>query len=166
MDPAPPQAPGPPIAPTLQNKPGAEQKPLIEIIGGTSYTFYLLDAWTALDVGADLIKLLGPSLAGVVAGKSIDQVLDLDTDNIDAGELFRNAIDRLDKEKYFAIMKLLEPTVHRDGLPIEIGTTFAGNLAELMKVMYTAVRFNFKDFFLAVKQASTKESSEEKNSDT
>ena len=166
MSPTPPQAPGPPIAPTVPPASGAEQKPLTERIGQSTYTFYLLDAWTALDVGADLIELLGPSLAGVVAGKSIDQVLNLDTDNIDAGQLLQNAIDRMDKDKYFAIMKILETTVHRDNLPIEIGATFAGNLAELMKVMYTAVRFNFKDFFLAAKQASIKESKEAKTSDT
>lgn len=116
-------------------------------IGGVNYTVYYLDPITALDLGVDLGKVLGPAFAGLFGeGGDLGSVGDR---QVDFGAGVRLLFEHLDKSMLRDAVKKMAGVTHADG--VSLSSTylahFHGKIGQMMQWLAFALQVQYSDLF-------------------
>ncbi len=126
-----------------------------KVIGGCTYTVTQMQPSTAIDVFADLTKMLAPAIAGALegAGKvNLGSMLEMDTGAL-PGELLAKATTALaqniDPAATKRILAALRKVTLVDGKQLDVifEAHFVGRLKDLFLWAAFAVQVQFGDFF-------------------
>lgn len=126
-------------------------------IAGVAYECTTLPARRAVDLGASLVKILGPSLGALGDGFNLDtgEPIEGKTDVLSSAvSALMSQIDKVDVSKL--MLDLLQTTIRIDpekNARQEVGkaevfdVVFAGNFRELMGALAFALEVSLGDFF-------------------
>ena len=114
------------------------------LIGDTEYIINRMSATKALTLQPKVLKLVGRSLAELLASGSNQ------SDQIDAETLGRTMdilIEGMDKVDFGSLAKELTSSVFKGSSSIDFDNEFTGNLVSLYKLLFEVVKFNYLDVF-------------------
>jgi len=114
------------------------------LIGDTEYIINRMSATKALTLQPKVLKLVGRSLAELLASGSNQ------SDQIDAetlGRIMDILIEDMDKVDFGSLAKELTSSVFKGSSSIDFDNEFTGNLVSLYKLLFEVVKFNYLDVF-------------------
>ena len=114
------------------------------LIGDTEYIINRMSATKALILQPKVLKLVGRSLAELLASGSNQ------SDQIDAetlGRIMDILIEDMDKVDFGSLAKELTSSVFKGSSSIDFDNEFTGNLVSLYKLLFEVVKFNYLDVF-------------------
>lgn len=114
------------------------------LIGDTEYIINRMSATKALTLQPKVLKLVGRSLAELLASGSTQ------SDQIDAetlGRIMDILIEDMDRVDFGSLAKELTSSVFKGSSSIDFDNEFTGNLVSLYKLLFEVVKFNYLDVF-------------------